>query len=497
MKYVRPRCRRSIVACLVGLSTCLGLSISAQDGPTQRFLMDGDRLAGVVQAFNDRMPYVPGEVLIKFRPGFEAAQQTKALSVVRGGAQSTQPKWIGDILHLRAPAEDNPEALAALLSLQPEVEWAQPNYLSWLKAIPNDPSYSRQWNLDLINMPAAWDISGHRSSSVTIAVIDSGVTVTNGVQIFPLWNGFRVGLFSIPFLQNPDIVASRFSQSRDFVFWTGPVLDMIGHGTHVAGTVLQETNNALGLAGIAPQARLMPLKACFGYWELQISISNAGVPGFVNPNETGACSTAAAVEAIRYAADNGAKVINLSLGGPGPSPAYLDALQYAVQRGVFIAMAMGNEFEEGNPVEYPAAYGPQIAGAMSVGAINRSRRRAPYSNTGTHIEIVAPGGDVRDGGISGAIYQVGLLSADFDPRTIVVPRFDRYFEQPNQGTSMASPHVAGVAALLFAQGITDPAAIEEAIKRFAVDLGALGRDNEYGYGLIDARASLRGLGVAK
>ena len=98
---------------------------------------------------------------------------------------------------------------------------------------------------------------------------------------------------------------------------------------------------------------------------------------------------------------------------------------------------------------------------------------------------------------SGAIYQVGLLSADFDPRTIVVPRFDRYFEQPNQGTSMASPHVAGVAALLFAQGITDPAAIEEAIKRFAVDLGALGRDNEYGYGLIDARASLRGLGVAK
>ena len=92
---------------------------------------------------------------------------------------------------------------------------------------------------------------------------------------------------------------------------------------------------------------------------------------------------------------------------------------------------------------------------------------------------------------------MGIFGPDFDTYTVVVPRFDRYYEEPQQGTSMASPHIAGLAALLYAQGITNPAAIESAIKRFAVDLGPPGEDSEYGTGLIDARAALRGLGVAK
>lgn len=187
----------------------------------------------------------------------------------------------------------------------------------------------------------------------------------------------------------------------------------------------------------------------------------------------------------------------MSLGGTRPSTAMREALRYATSRGAFVTTTMGNEFEEGNPTEYPAAYASEIDGAMSVGAVGPTSRRAFYSNTGAHIEIVAPGGDVRVGGTSALIAQHGLDARDFDGATVVLPRFDRYVGVLNQGTSMAAPHVAGLAALLYSQGITNPAAIEAAIKQFATDLGPAGHDNEYGYGLIDARATLRGLGIAR
>jgi serine protease len=461
-------------------------------------VMSREQIEAFRQAWNDRLPYLPGEVLVKFRDGVDSGGRLRALSALRAGIEEGNARWIGNILWVRAAGEPDAEQLSAALARQPEVEWAQPNYLRRAKAQPNDPSYTaRQWNFDLIGMPRAWDINAGANDSITIAILDSGITTVTQSFDFPLWTGTRIETVSIPFRVNPDLNAARILPGRDFIFWNGPVLDMVGHGTHVAGTALEETNNSIALSGIAYRAKLMPLKVCIGYWEIQILTSAAGIPGFIDPDEEGGCSDAAITQAIRYAADNGAQILNLSLGGTGQAPAQREALQYAVGRGSFISMSIGNEFDDGNPVEYPAAYAADIEGAMSVGAVGRNSQRAFYSNTGSHLEIVAPGGNPRDGVPTGFVWQATTSGEDSDPSSVVRPRFDRYVEGGSAGTSMAAPHVAGLAALLYTQGINRPAAIEAAIKRFATDLGTLGRDNDYGHGLINARDSLFGLGAAR
>jgi serine protease len=240
----------------------------------------------------------------------------------------------------------------------------------------------------------------------------------------------------------------------------------------------------------------MPVKVCIGYWEIRFALSASGYRGVVPP-DVGGCSDDAISQGIRYAVDHGAKVLNLSLGGPAGSVILQDALSYAVGKGAFAAIAMGNEFEEGNPVEYPAAYAATIDGAMSVGAVGRSLTRAYYSSTGSHIEIAAPGGNFRDGGAGGLIWQASICPGDFDPTTVIFARFDRYCEVAAQGTSMASPHIAGSAALVMTQGVTNPAAIEALLKKTAKDLGPPGKDDEFGFGLVQPRAALFGFGITR
>lgn len=488
----------ALIAAAIALSG--GPVVRAQTEPLAAIpTMPVERAEAFAEAAARGLSYVPGEVLVKFKDGVDVFQQQRALSAVRGRPTASTLRPIGDMFQLSGQTESDATILASQLATQPEVEYAEPNYIFKHKVTPTDASFSRQWNFTAIDMPRAWDINPG-GANVTVAVVDTGVTTVNQNFSAQTWNGSAIQTITVPFRTNPDFTASRLVNPRDVLTGSSVVLDLVGHGTHVSSTIAEDANT-IAQVGIAYRANVMPVKVCFGYWEVQFAMSANGRTGYTPPG-TGGCDVASIVAGIRYAADNGAKVINLSLGGEGQSISIRDAISYAVGRGAFVAIAMGNEFEEGNPTEYPAADAQAIDGAMAVGAVGRSLRRAYYSNTGSHIEIAAPGGDARDGGADGVIWQASLYDPDFDERTVVFPRFDRYAEVPKQGTSMATPHVAGVAALIVSQGVTSPAAIEALIKRSAKPLGTPdasrpGWNTDFGYGLIQPRAALRGFGIAR
>lgn len=485
------------VCLLAGLIFFSGAPTRAQQPVAPQFLTTPAQLEALEQAAARGLDYIPGEVIVKFRAGVTVTQQARALGALRSRPAPGRLQWIAErTARLAITEETDAVGMAANLTRQPEVEFAHPNWLLKPAAVPNDTQFaSRQWNFSLLDMARAWDINAG-GAGITVAVIDTGVTSVNATYGFKTWNGTEIITAQMPFGINVDMDAARLAPGRDFVFWTGPVLDMGGHGTHVSGTVAQTTNNNLGYAGMAYNAKIMPLKVCLSFWDIQILRAEAGTTGYPSVN-SGGCPTSAVVSAIRYAADNGAKVINLSLGGTNPSPSYLDALNYAVGQGVFVAMSAGNEFDDGNPTTYPASYGAQVAGAMAVGAVGQTGQRSYYSTTGTFVEIAAPGGDTRAGGSAGAIYQAGIFFTDYNPAIVILPRFDRYSDVGFQGTSMASPHVAGMAALLMSQGVTRPATVEALIVATAKDLGDAGRDNNFGAGLIQPRLALRGFGLVR
>jgi serine protease len=361
---------------------------------------------------------------------------------------------------------------------------------------PNDPDFSLlQWNFPLVGIPGAWGINQGGSSSITVAVIDTGVTSAPLTLTTPLWNGSAFVSTAIPFAGSPDLSASRIVNPHDFVFntTTNVVLDMDGHATHVSSTIGEDTNNLLALAGIAFNVQIMPIKVCSGYWESMIQRGIAGTPGFTNIKTAG-CPDSAIIAGIELAAQSGVKVINLSLGGSQPEPGLQTAIQDAVNAGAFVAISMGNAFATGNPIEYPAFYAASIDGAMSVAAVTSTMTHASYSSSGSYCEIAAPGGDGPSSALTSFVWQ-GTLNFNDQSQLLVAPRFDRYAEVGYEGTSMAAPHVAGLAALIMSQypGIK-PAQVEALIKRTAMDLGD---KTLFGSGLIQARAALFGFGIAK
>jgi serine protease len=466
--------------------------------PMQLPVMSAELVRAYMEAAERNLNYLPGRVLVKFRASADVAGQARALASVGHDPSASDVERSGDLFIVKDASGADPHALADRLNQQPEVEYAEPDYLQRPHSTPNDPSYGvRQWNLQQLNFPRAWDLVPGGDSNVIVAVVDTGVTsfATQNVTV-QTWSGSAIVSHTMAVGPSPDFTLSRFVLPRDFtISTTSPpaiVMDTEGHGTHVAGTIGENTNNGVALAGIAYNVRIMPLKACNSYWDIQFARSASGMPGFT-PLGAGGCPTSATNAAIRFAADNGARVINYSIGGTSPNATIRDAITYAISKGVFVAMSNGNEFEDGNPTTYPASYAPSLNGAMSVAATTRIDTKTYYSSTGAQTEIAAPGGDSRQGN---TIWQASLLSTDSNEATVIFPRFDRYSERGFQGTSMASPHVAGLAALLVSQipSIT-PAQIEAIIRKTARDIGGTGRDDSFGHGLIQPRAALFGQGI--
>lgn len=463
--------------------------------PLERLAIDTTGLADALPEYWATDPvtgaqYRRDEVLVRFREGASPALRARALAAVRGREVPRVLPGNWELLTVEAGVDAR--GAAAVLAADQAVEEVALNYRATaFQMRPNDQYYGLQWNFEAIDLPRAWEINPGADNTVIVAIVDSGLNITTDTFVF---SGL-LGRFAIPFARVPDLVEDgRIVFPYDFVYRDEIPLDLDGHGTHVAGTIAQLTNNNLGVAGIAYNVKLMPLKVLPG-WDVVLA---AGTP---------AGSYAMIAEAIRYAADHGAHVINLSLGGRGEAPVLREAIQYAVDRGAFVAIAAGNDGDKENPIEYPAAYGAEIVGAMTVGAVDRDGKRAAYSGHRAYLEICAPGGMIEqkydyERGVTQVAYNENTVFSGTTPlqklqllRLGFRPRFDRFELVPKSGTSMATPHVAGVAALLYSQGITDPRAIEEAIKRFARPIQATAE--ECGAGLVDPRRALRGLGLTR
>lgn len=367
-------------------------------------------------SLDDTVPYVDGEVLLKVDGDF-----VDAASVQRDHDLEEEDAIDAlGVKRVRVPEGKTVRSVIEKLSEDHRVAFAEPNLL--VRA-SGDPYRSYQWNLDQIDVPGAQAYG--TGSGVVVAVLDTGVK-KNG----------------------PDGIAHLLS-GYDFYNGDSDPTDGNGHGTFVAGTINQNTGNGVGVEGIAPGASILPVKVMSdeGYGDI-----NAIANGLV------------------WAADQGAQVANLSLGSAYPSSTLENACIYAHDKGMVVVAASGNEYA--SKVSYPAAYESVIA----VGAVGRGGNRAPYSNTGSGLDLVAPGGDMS-ADVDGDGYADGIVQETIEG--------GRWTYTLWEGTSMASPHVAAAAALVVAQGVTDPDEVYAVLTSTAVDKGSSGYDTSYGYGLVD------------
>lgn len=293
--------------------------------------------------------------------------------------------------------------LMARLAADPRVEGVEQDTVARAFFTPNDPKYAEQWHMTRAGAEQAWEYAC--GAGVTVAVVDTGIACYDA-------NGFMKGT---------DLAGTTCVGGYNFVGKNEVAADDQGHGTHVAGTIAQTTNNGVGVAGLAHCAKLMPVKVLSkGGWGTMADVA----------------------EGIRWAADHGAQVINLSLGSSSKSGVVEKAVTHAYNKGVVVVAAAGNS---GGSVGYPAAY----PGAIAVSATDSKDGIAWFSSRGPQVAIGAPG--------------VGITQ-----QTICEAGKNKCEQWGTfNGTSMASPHVAAAAAILVGQGITDPDAVKATLQSTA------------------------------
>ncbi len=433
--------------------------------------------------------FVAGEVVARFQdvPDPTAAPRTlaRALRSATAAPQRLQRLTLDAVaethlglraasnssLRARTPQSSNLQTkldtLMAVKALRrrEDVASADLNYLREAALIPDDSGFRYQWHYQMINLPQAWDVStGYPQEdrpAVIVAVIDTGVLMQHPDLQGQLVDGFDF-IKDVTSARDGGGMDSDANDPGDLAYGTRSSF----HGTHVAGTIAAASNNALGAAGVAWGAKIMPLRVLgkgggTSYDVMQAVLYAAGLD-----NDSGG------VPAQR------ADVINLSLGGGGYSKSEQDAFTRARGAGVIIVAAAGNN--NSSAPSYPAAY----QGVISVSAVDSKFGRAAYSNFGPLIDVAAPGGtfawDANNDGQLDGIYS----TAGNDSSGTV-----EYTYRLLTGTSMAAPHVAGVVALMKAVNPElSPDAFDTLLASGALtqDIGVPGRDNDFGYGLIDA-----------
>jgi len=360
---------------------------------------------------------------------------------------------------------DTIEVVKALRK-RPDIVSARLNYIRQASQVPNDEYYNYQWHYPQINLPQAWDITTG-NNDVVVAVIDTGVLLDHPDLQGQLVPGYD-------FIRDPDNAADGDGiDDNPYDEGDDPNGNSSFHGTHVSGTIAAASNNTNGVAGVAWGARVMPLRALGRFGGTDYDIEQAVRFAAQLPNDSGTIP------------NQKADVINLSLGGPSNSTIPPEAFRLAREAGVIIVAASGNETSSG--INYPAS----LNGVVSVSATTINNTLAPYSNFGNTVDIAAPGGGFAD--VNGDGFTDGVLSTAGSDANGILEFGYAFF----QGTSMAAPHIAGVAALMkSANNSMTPNEFDQLLANGEItqDLGPVGRDDQFGYGLVDVYKAVTAAG---